>query len=57
MSLNELYTVKEVSWLLKPSRVQVRKMIQTGELPAVMVGREYRIPAEVLNAFIRSNLS
>jgi excisionase family DNA binding protein len=57
MSLNELYTVKEVSWLLKTSRVQVRKMIQTGELPAVMVGREYRIPAEVLNAFIRSNLS
>ncbi|NBI84225.1 DNA-binding protein [Clostridiaceae bacterium] len=55
--MKELYTVKEVASLWKTSRVQVRKMIQTGELPAVMVGREYRIPAEVLNTFIRSNLS
>ncbi len=57
MGMKEILTVKEVAKLLKTSRVQVRKMIQNGELPAVMVGREYRIPVEVLDAFIKSNLS
>ena len=44
MGLNELLTVKEAAEWLKTSRVQVRKMIQSGELLAVKVGREYRIP-------------
>jgi len=54
--MNEILTVKEVAERLKTSRVQVRKMIQSGELPAVMVGREYRIPVEAIKAFIASNL-
>ncbi len=41
--MSELLTVKETAELLKTSRVQVRKMIQTGDLIAVKVGREYRI--------------
>lgn len=45
MTMSELLTVKEVAELLKTSRVQVRKMIQNGDLSAVKVGREYRIPA------------
>lgn len=56
MGMNEILTVKEVAKILKTSRVQVRKMIKSGELPAVMVGREYRIPAEVVKAFIVNNL-
>lgn len=54
--MNEILTVKEVAKLLKTSRVQVRKMIQSGELPAVMVGREYRIPEEVIKVFVKMNL-
>ena len=54
--MNEILTVKEVAERLKISRVQVRKMIPSGELPAVMVGREYRIPVEAIKAFIASNL-
>ena len=56
MSLNELLTVKEVAALLKTSRVQVRRMIQSGDLPAMKVGREYRIPAVYLREFITENL-
>lgn len=56
MKISELLTVKEAASLLKTSRVQIRKMIQSGELSAVMVGREYRIPVEVLNLFIQNNL-
>lgn len=54
--MDEILTVKEVAELLKTSRIQVRKMIQNGELPAIMVGREYRIPAEIIKEFITSNL-
>ncbi len=55
MGVSELLTVKEAAELLKTSRVQVRKMIQSGELLAVKVGREYRIPLESIREFIESN--
>ena len=54
--MNEILTVKEVAERLRTSQVQIRKMIQSGELPAVMVGREYRIPVEAMKAFIANNL-
>lgn len=52
MGMSELLTVKEAAELLKTSRVQVRKMIQSGELLAVKVGREYRIPLVSMKEFI-----
>ena len=55
MGMSELLTVKEAAELLKTSRVQVRKMIQAGELLAVKVGREYRIPSASIREFIGSN--
>lgn len=57
MGISELLTVKEVARLLKTSRAQVRKMIQNGELPAMRVGREYRIPLTCLREFIEQNLT
>ena len=52
MGMSELLTVKEAAEWLKTSRVQVRKMIQNGELLAIKVGREYRIPLASLRAFV-----
>ena len=46
MGVNQVLTVKEVAVLLKTTRQQIRKMIQFGELPAVKVGREWRILEE-----------
>ena len=40
---DEILTVKEVADLLKTTRQQVRKMIVNEELPAVKVGREWRV--------------
>ena len=57
MGMNRLLTVKEVAVLLQTSRVQVRRMIQSGELAALKVGREYRIPLEALQEFIRAALA
>ena len=48
----EVYSVKEVAVILKTSRQQVRKMIQAEELPAVKVGREWRISADALQDFM-----
>ena len=48
----EVYSVKEVAAILKTSRQQVRKMIQAEELPAVKVGREWRISADALQDFM-----
>lgn len=52
MGISELLTVKEAADLLKTSRVQVRKMIQAGDILAVKVGREYRIPSASIKEFM-----
>ena len=55
--MSELLTVKEAAELLKTSRVLVRRMIQNGDLAAVKVGREYRIPSIYVREFIEQNLT
>lgn len=56
MGMREILTVKETAELLKTSRVQIRRMIQGGELSAIKVGREYRIPMSCLKEYIATNL-
>ena len=46
--MSEILTVKEAAALLKTSRQQIRRMIQNGELPALKVGREWRISRNAL---------
>ena len=52
MGLMMLLTVKEVAAYLQTSKQQVRTMIQSGELTAVRVGREYRVPAAALETWL-----
>ena len=42
--------------MLRTTGQQVRKMIVNEELPAVKVGREWRIPAESIRMFLENNL-
>lgn len=60
MGLSEILTVKEAAQLLKTTRQQIRKqirkMIANEELPAVKVGREWRIPMENIRMFLNENL-
>ena len=46
--MTELLTVKETAAYLRTSLQQVRRMIREGDLFAVKVGREYRIPLSAL---------
>ena len=48
----EVYSVKEAAAILKTSRQQVRKIILSEELPAVKVGREWRITSDALQEFL-----
>ena len=56
MPNDEILTVKETAALLKTTRQQVRKMIANEELPAVKVGREWRIPLASIRLFIEENV-
>ena len=47
-----LLTVKETAQILKTSEQQVRKMIREDTLPAVKVGREWRISYDFLEEFV-----
>ena len=50
----KLLTVDETAKLLKTSKQQVRKMIREELLPAIKVGREYRISYRFLSEFVDS---
>ncbi|WP_283674722.1 helix-turn-helix domain-containing protein [Butyricicoccus sp. Marseille-Q5471] len=54
--MNEILTVKETADFLRTTCQQVRKMIMNGELPAVKVGREWRIPRAVIKEFFNQEL-
>lgn len=56
MGMSEILTVKEAAAQFKTTRQQIRKMIANGELPAVKVGREWRIPLESIRLFWKENL-
>ena len=56
MKNDEILTVKETAAMLKTTRQQVRKMIANEELPAVKVGREWRIPLASIRLFIEENV-
>jgi len=50
-------TVKDVSDLLQVGETTIRNWIHNGELPAVDVGREWRIAPKDLEAFIEARKS
>ena len=54
--MTEILTVKEAAAQLKTTRQHNRKMIANGELPAVKVGREWRIPLQSILFFLENTL-
>ncbi len=54
MSEPLLLRVDEAAKLLQVGRNKVYELVASGELPSVRIGRQLRIPAEALRAWIRS---
>lgn len=47
-------TVMEVANLMRVSKMTVYRLLHSGELPGLRVGRSFRVPADALDAYLRS---
>ena len=56
MGVTELLTMAETAALLKTTKQQVRKMISQQLIPAMKIGREWRISRQYLEGFLRNNM-
>lgn len=50
-SYEEVYTVEEVAGIFKLSRGSIRNLIKKGEIPAIKIGKQYRIPESIIEKF------
>ncbi len=46
-------TVAEVAALMRVSKMTVYRLVHSGELPAIRVGRSFRVPEESVYAYLR----
>jgi len=47
--------VSEVAALLRVSKMSVYRLIHAGELEAVRFGRNFRVPEQAVNAYLRES--
>lgn len=50
-SYPQVYTVEEFAKVFKLSPEAVRKLIRKGEIPAMRIGKQYRIPQDVIERY------
>lgn len=48
-------TVAEVADVMRVSKMTVYRLLHAGEMPAVRVGRSFRVPQDALDAYLRSS--
>ena len=48
-------TVAEVAGVMRVSKMTVYRLVHSGELPAVRVGRSFRVPEDAVNAYLRKS--
>ncbi|MBI5167003.1 MAG: helix-turn-helix domain-containing protein [candidate division NC10 bacterium] len=47
----EIYTVEEFAKIFKLSPEAVRSLIRKGDIPAIRIGKQYRIPQNVVDRY------
>ena len=47
-------TVAEVAALMRVSKMTVYRMVHGGEMPAVRVGRSFRVPEKAVHEYLRN---
>lgn len=57
--LSELtfFTVAEVAEVMRVSRMTVYRLVHSGELPAVRVGRSFRVPQRAVHDYLRTSFT
>ncbi len=48
-------TVAEVATVMRVSKMTVYRLVHSGELPAVRVGRSFRVPEDAVNDYLRKS--
>ncbi|MGO1315924.1 MAG: helix-turn-helix domain-containing protein [Cellulomonadaceae bacterium] len=48
-------TVAEVADAMRVSRMTVYRLVHSGELPAIRVGKSFRVPEQALAAYLRAS--
>jgi excisionase family DNA binding protein len=46
-------TVAEVAVIMRVSKMTVYRLVHAGDLPAVRVGRSYRVPEQAVHDYLR----
>jgi excisionase family DNA binding protein len=47
------WTIEEIAAQLRVSKMTVYRLVETGEIDHIRVGRVYRVPEEALRAYLR----
>ena len=47
-------TVAEVAAVMRVSKMTVYRMVHSGDLPAVRVGRSFRVPEKAVHEYLRA---
>jgi excisionase family DNA binding protein len=47
-------TVAEVASIMRVSKMTVYRMVHAGELPAIRVGRSFRVPEDAVHKYLRA---
>ena len=48
-------TVAEVAAIMRVSKMTVYRMVHAGDLPAIRVGRSFRVPEDEVHAYLRTS--
>ena len=48
-------TVAEVAAAMRVSKMTVYRLVHSGELPAIRVGRSFRVPADAVQVYLRDS--
>jgi len=51
----EFLTVAEVAAIMRVSKMTVYRLVHSGELPAIRVGRSFRVPAQAVHDYLRDS--
>lgn len=49
------FTVAEVAGLMRVSKMTVYRLVHAGTLPAIRVGRSFRVPAQAVHDYLRDS--
>lgn len=52
---DDFMTVAEVAVIMRVSKMTVYRLVHSGELPAVRVGRSFRVPAHAVDDYLRQS--